>query len=409
MKKLLLLSTLLALALPQAFGQQTFGPPRFPDFAIGDIVGTDRYLVEDVSPFKTKSLQLEIQREWFFTYLPKTDGFLRLDEHATAPGTPAAGSSVIYAKQDGLWYSKDDAGVETLMSGGSGGGAFSDAGDPIVQNTTTKDTHFGDGAGTLTGKVEIGGDADQPQLVIEAHSTQTDDVLIIQNDADTEVFSVSVAGAVTAGDVISNGLLLGPGDVSLSGTPDDNQLAVWVGDSAIEGDPNLTWDGTTLTVNGAYSATTVSTTNLVLADGGALKVDASANAIANNKSRAFRVFSGRVSGEALNQWDLVYLNNADGKWWKADADLSAAAGKAWGAVTEGVAGADELVDVVVSGIIRNDAWNWNIGVDLYVSDTAGALTETAPATTGDVVKLVARTLSDDEIYLDVTNHFLIAD
>lgn len=80
-----------------------------------------------------------------------------------------------------------------------GGGAFSDASDPIVQNTITKDVHIGDGAGTLSGKLEIGGDADQPQLVIESHSTQTDDVFIIQQDDDTEVFSISDAGVLTSG------------------------------------------------------------------------------------------------------------------------------------------------------------------------------------------------------------------
>lgn len=40
-----------------------------------------------------------------------------------APSTPAASRTVVYAKADGLMYSKDDAGVETLMSGGAGGGA----------------------------------------------------------------------------------------------------------------------------------------------------------------------------------------------------------------------------------------------------------------------------------------------
>lgn len=79
----------------------------------------------------------------------------------------------------------------------TGSGAFSDASDPIVQNAITKDTHFGDGAGTLTAKVEIGGDADQPQLVIEGFSTQTDDIFIIQTDADVEVFGVSKEGNVT--------------------------------------------------------------------------------------------------------------------------------------------------------------------------------------------------------------------
>jgi len=43
---------------------------------------------------------------------------------AAAPGTPAASKVVIYAKSDGLMYSKDDAGAETVMSGGGGGGAL---------------------------------------------------------------------------------------------------------------------------------------------------------------------------------------------------------------------------------------------------------------------------------------------
>ena len=38
-----------------------------------------------------------------------------------AAATPAAGRGVVYFKADGLAYSKDDAGVETLMSGGAGG------------------------------------------------------------------------------------------------------------------------------------------------------------------------------------------------------------------------------------------------------------------------------------------------
>lgn len=41
---------------------------------------------------------------------------------ASAPSTPASGNVVLYAKSDGLLYSKDDAGTETLVSGGAGGG-----------------------------------------------------------------------------------------------------------------------------------------------------------------------------------------------------------------------------------------------------------------------------------------------
>ena len=46
---------------------------------------------------------------------------------AAAPATPAANRVVVYAKADGLMYSKDDAGAETLMSGGTGGDVATDA------------------------------------------------------------------------------------------------------------------------------------------------------------------------------------------------------------------------------------------------------------------------------------------
>lgn len=46
-----------------------------------------------------------------------------LYDEGSAPATPAANKVVTYAKSDGKIYSKDDAGVETLMSGGPGGGS----------------------------------------------------------------------------------------------------------------------------------------------------------------------------------------------------------------------------------------------------------------------------------------------
>jgi len=42
----------------------------------------------------------------------------------------------------------------------------------------------------------------------------------------------------------------GTGDVIKVGTPVDDQIGVWTGDGTIEGDPNFTWDGFTLTAAG---------------------------------------------------------------------------------------------------------------------------------------------------------------
>lgn len=56
-------------------------------------------------------------------------------------------------------------------------------------------------------------------------------------------FTDAVNGTVKLGD-------LSAGDVSSSGTPADNQLAIWTNANTIEGDSNLTWDASSLNVSG---------------------------------------------------------------------------------------------------------------------------------------------------------------
>lgn len=51
-----------------------------------------------------------------------TNGYLSLVE-VSAPSTPPSGLVFVYPKSDGLLYSMDDAGTETLVSSGAGGGA----------------------------------------------------------------------------------------------------------------------------------------------------------------------------------------------------------------------------------------------------------------------------------------------
>lgn len=75
-----------------------------------------------------------------------------ITEHATAPGTPSAATVSFYAKADGLLYSKDDAGVETLMSGGSSGNLAA----VLASGNTTGVTDIVLSSGTdLTGAAEL--------------------------------------------------------------------------------------------------------------------------------------------------------------------------------------------------------------------------------------------------------------
>ena len=68
------------------------------------------------------------------------DGVLTVDEHSSAPETPAAGKVAVYAKADGKLYIKDDVGTETdLTSTGSGslGSNLSSTTDDITSNNGT--------------------------------------------------------------------------------------------------------------------------------------------------------------------------------------------------------------------------------------------------------------------------------
>ena len=132
-------------------------------------------------------------------------------------------------------------GVLSWAAVGSGTGAFSDAGDPVVLNTTTKNVEIGDTGVALDAKVQIAGDADEVQLIVEGHSTQTDDIFIVQQDDETQVFTVSNAGVVT----IATDLAVTEGGTGVSalddilGTTDEISVAAGA-NTIIGGDVTLT-------------------------------------------------------------------------------------------------------------------------------------------------------------------------
>ncbi len=65
----------------------------------------------------------------------------------TAPATPATGKVRLYAKSDGLLYSKDDAGTETPLGGSVSGGLGDPGGNGIIARTALNTTS----ARTITG------------------------------------------------------------------------------------------------------------------------------------------------------------------------------------------------------------------------------------------------------------------
>jgi hypothetical protein len=101
--------------------------------------------------------------------------------------------------------------------------------------------------------------------------------------------------------------------------------------------------------------------------------------------------------------DLVYLDPTDSRWEQCDANSAAGAdGDSRGIIGIVVsAGTDGTsCTILLQGIIRADAKfpTFTINNPVYVSETAGAVTQTQPTTTDVVIRVVGFALTADEMY-----------
>jgi len=135
-----------------------------------------------------------------------------------APSTPAAGHVVIYPKSDGLMYSKDDAGVETALGGGSGssvrtvsaqfggpGGSIS-ASDTVwvrvpYTGTITKVSLLADATGSIVIDVWKDTYANYPPTVANTIAAAAKPTLSSANKSEDATLT-GWTTAVTAGDVL---------------------------------------------------------------------------------------------------------------------------------------------------------------------------------------------------------------
>lgn len=117
-----------------------------------------------------------------------------------------------------------------------------------------------------------------------------------------------------------------------------------------------------------------------------------------NNTYQGRVIAGRNAGATIAQWEAVYLD-ASGTWQLADANGTGTYPCRGLAVAAYVNTNAALV--LFDGVARNDTWAWTIGGDVYLSTTAGGLTQTAPSTTGDKVQKIGYALTADSIQVTI--------
>lgn len=149
--------------------------------------------------------------------------------------------------------------------------------------------------------------------------------------------------------------------------------------------------GITTTANADITLDT--TSELILGDDTKIVLDT--NITTNSQMNGTIIKS--VSSSTV-QGVIYGLTTGTPAWVAADADLDVTTKLlAIAASTNANAG------MLVNGVYRDSAHGFTVGAPLYVSNTAGVLTNTAPTGTGDYVRVVGYAIDANHIYFNPDN------
>ena len=161
--------------------------------------------------------------------------------------------------------------------------------------------------------------------------------------------------------------------------------------------------------NDITSANVITGTNFnirgtaLLDDDASLQIDATADGMADDKYNGITI-KGKNFGETVAAFEVVELQ-ADAKFDKADASTGSGLFPAWGIAVTGGNDTDAAI-VMVKGVVRNESWTGlTVAGPVYLSETAGGVTQTAPSDSGDCIQIIGFALSDSEIYFDFSRPY----
>lgn len=287
----------------------------------------------------------------------------------------------------------------------SGTGALQEItiGSGLSLNTSTGELTASGGAGS--GNVTHTGALTANKVVI---GNGTDDITVLSNLTWNNTSSTfEIQGGLYVSGNMTMGNLAVTGTMDLSGgtvTGSSGAGKIYIG-NASGGYTANTITGTTDQVNitnGANSITislpqSINTTSSPTFAGLTVTNYAHSAALASDDTYQGTTITGLNAGASIAQWEAVYVGGSS-TWLLADADGSGtypARGLAVAAYSS-----TNPATIVTRGTVRNDAWNWTPGGTIYLSTTAGGLTQTAPSTSGNKVQQVGFALTADIAFFD---------
>jgi hypothetical protein len=165
----------------------------------------------------------------------------------------------------------------------------------------------------------------------------------------------------------------------------------------------LTFDGTNLQVTGNETVTGISR----VTSGGELQVegdwillgDPTTQLTSNDWYGEAVTFGG---AGASTQYS-VYQWRSGSVWTLTDADGASTSTNLLAMAID----TQFLRGMLLRGYVYNSAWNWtSIGGELYLSTTAGDITQTQPTGSGDIVRVVGYAINADLIYFNPSQDWI---
>lgn len=196
-------------------------------------------------------------------------------------------------------------------------------------------------------------------------------------------------------------LTVGTGDLRVTNAGSNSASVVTVGGTQTLTNKTLT--SPTLTTPSAF--TTGGT--ITLAENTSVALDPAGSA--DGKYTGITIAA--VAGYTQSFGDLVYLDPTDSRWEACDANSAQGAdGDSRGIIGIVVsAGTDGSACIILlQGVIRADAKfpTFTINNPIYVSETAGAVTQTQPSTTDVVIRVVGFGITADEMYFNPSGDYI---